>query len=297
MNTNPALDIALDPTASKAASEGRSVPRPPRDLGRLAAYAFLIALAIAYIAPMAMLVLTSLKTLPEFNKDAVGLPATIALDNFLEAWDKANFPRYLLNTILYTASSAIIFVISGTFLAVAIARRFVRGGNVLFTLFIIALFLPPALIPQFQLILNLGLYNNPIGYVMLFLVNPIGIVILVNYIRTIPIELDEAAALEGASYFRYVIQIVLPLAAPAIATVGVLHAIGVWNELVLATIYLTKADFYPITRGLIVFNGVYGNNWPVLAAAVLMIAAPMAIFFVFMQRYIIGGVTAGAVKG
>lgn len=267
------------------------------DPGRFAAYVFLIIMAIIYIAPMAMLVLTSLKTLPEFNKDAVGLPATLALDNFLEAWDKANFPRYLLNTVVYTAVSATIFVITGTFLSVAIARRFVRGGSAMFTLFLIALFLPPALIPQFQLILNLGLYNNPIGYIMLFLVNPIGIVILVNYIRTIPIELDEAAAMEGCGYFRYVIQIVLPLAKPAIATVAVLHSIGVWNELVLATIYLTNSDYYPITRGLIVFNGVYGNNWPVLAAAVLMIAAPMAIFFVFMQRYIIGGVTAGAVKG
>lgn len=267
------------------------------DPGRFAAYVFLIVMAIIYIAPMAMLVLTSLKTLPEFNKNAVGLPATLALDNFAEAWDKADFPRYLLNTVVYSASSTIIFVITGTFVAVGIARRFVRGGGVMFTLFLIALFLPPALIPQFQLILNLGLYNNPIGYVLLFLVNPIGIVILVNYIRTIPIELDEAAAIEGCGYLRYVIQIVLPLAKPAIATVAVLHSIGVWNELVLATIYLTNADYYPITRGLIVFNGVYGNDWPMLAAAVLMIAAPMTIFFVFMQRYIIGGVTAGAVKG
>lgn len=267
------------------------------DPGRFAAYVFLILLAIVYIAPMAMLVITSLKTLPEFTRNAVALPTSLALDNFVEAWNKANFPRYLLNTVLYTASSAIIFVITGTFLSVAIARRFVRGGSVMFTLFVIALFLPPALIPQFQLILNLGLYNNPIGYVLLFLVNPIGIVILVNYIRTIPRELDEAAAIEGCGYLRYVVQIVFPLAKPAIATVAVLHSIGVWNELVLATIYLTNSDFYPITRGLIVFNGVYGNNWPVLAAAVLMVAAPMAIFFVFMQRYIIGGVTAGAVKG
>jgi raffinose/stachyose/melibiose transport system permease protein len=267
------------------------------DPGRIAAYAFLVLLAIIYIAPMVMLVLTSLKTLPEFTKNPVSFPTSLAVGNFVEAWNKAQFPRYLFNTVLYTASSAIIFVITGTFLSVAIARRFVRGDRLMFTLFLIALFLPPALIPQFQLILRLGLYNNPIGYVMLFLVNPIGIVILVNYIRTIPIELDEAAAIEGCGYLRYVIQIVLPLAKPAIATVAVLHAIGVWNELVLATIYLTKADYYPITRGLIVFNGVYGNNWPVLAAAVLMIAAPMAVFFVFMQRYIIGGVTAGAVKG
>lgn len=289
--------VTSDAPAEALSRTGRTQRRWRTDPGRLAAYAFLILLAIVYIAPMAMLVLTSLKTLPEFTKSPVSLPTHVALNNFVEAWNKANFPRYLLNTVVYTVVSAVIFVVSGTFLSVAIARRFVRGDRLMFTLFLIALFLPPALIPQFQLILRLGLYNNPIGYIMLFLVNPIGIVILVNYIRTIPIELDEAAAIEGCGYLRYVVQIVLPLAKPAIATVAVLHAIGVWNELVLATIYLTKSDYYPITRGLIVFNGVYGNNWPVLAAAVLMIAAPMAVFFVFMQRYIIGGVTAGAVKG
>jgi raffinose/stachyose/melibiose transport system permease protein len=278
--------------AGAAAAPGRRI-----DWGRLAAYVFLILIAIAYIGPLLMLVLTSFKTLPEFTKSATSLPASFSLDNFFEAWDKANFPQYLLNTVIYTVASTVIFVISAVFLAIAIARRFVRGGGTLFTLFLIALFLPAALIPQFQLILALGLYNNPIGYIMLFLVNPIAIVILVNYMRTIPIELDEAAALEGCGYLRYVLTIVLPLSSPAIATVAVLHAIGVWNELVLATIYLTSKDFYPITRGLIVFNGVYGNNWPVLAAAVLMITLPMAVFFVLAQRWIIGGVTAGAVKG
>ena len=211
----------------------------------MAAYVFLILIAIAYIGPLLMLVLTSFKTLPEFTKDATSLPASFSLDNFFEAWDKANFPQYLLNTVIYTVTSTVIFVVSAVFLAIAIARRFVRGGGTLFTLFLIALFLPAALIPQFQLILRLGLYNNPIGYIMLFLVNPIGIVILVNYMRTIPVELDEAAAIEGCGYLRYVLTIVLPLSSPAIATVAVLHAIGVWNELVLATIYLTRDGLLP----------------------------------------------------
>jgi raffinose/stachyose/melibiose transport system permease protein len=280
-----------------AGAESGERPRRSTDWGRLVAYIVLLLLAVVYIAPMLMLVMTAFKTLPEFTKNATALPTSISLDNFFEAWDKANFPRYLLNTIVYTVASTVIFVVSGTFLALAIARRFVRGSSGLFTLFVIALFLPAALIPQFQLILRLGLYNNPIGYIMLFVVNPIGIVILVNYIRTIPIELDEAAAIEGCGYLRYVLRIVLPLASPAIATVAVLHAIGVWNELILATIYLTTANYYPITRGLIVFNGVYGNNWPLLAAAVLMMTLPMAVFFVVAQRWIIGGVTAGAVKG
>jgi raffinose/stachyose/melibiose transport system permease protein len=164
-------------------------------------------------------------------------------------------------------------------------------------MFVVALFLPVALIPQFQLMLSLGLYNNPIGYIMLFLVNPIGIVILVNYVKTVPRELDEAAAIDGCGYFRYVTTVILPLIQPAVATVAVLHAIGIWNELILPTIYLTNKDYYPITRGMIVFQGVYGSNWPTLAAAVLLMTLPMLILFLFLQRYIISGLTQGAVKG
>lgn len=273
------------------------IPRKPLDWARLGSYLVLLAISVVYLAPMVMLANTALKSTPEFNRDAVALTTSFSLGNFGAAWERANFAQYLLNTILYTVVSTTIFVVTGTFLAVAIARRFVRGGGVLFTLFLIAIFLPPALIPQFQLILALGLYNNPIGYVMLFVVNPIGIIILVAYIRSLPVELDEAAAIEGASYLHYVLRIVMPLIKPAIATVAVLHSIGVWNELILPTIYLTSEELYPITRGLTAFKGVYGFDWPLLAAATLMMALPMAIFFIFMQRWIIGGFTAGAVKG
>lgn len=93
------------------------------------------------------------------------------------------------------------------------------------------------------------------------------------------------------------LTIVLPLIRPAIATVTVLHAIGIWNELVLPTIYLTNDDLFPVTRGLIVFEGLYGSNWPALAAAVLILMTPMVALFLFLQRYIVSGLTAGAVKG
>jgi raffinose/stachyose/melibiose transport system permease protein len=293
------MSATTNPTTGDRAGASLSpyAPRAPIDWARVGAYIAVLALTVVYLGPLLMLLNTAFLTPAEFIRSPMTLPSSISLDNFFEAWDRASFARYLLNSVIYVVVSTTVFVITGTFLSVAIARRFVRGGGLMFTLFLIALFLPPALIPQFQLILRLGLFNNPIGYIMLFVVNPIGIVILVNYIRTIPIELDEAAAIEGAGYLRYVFQIVMPLAKPAIATVAVLHSIGVWNELILPTIYLTSEEFYPVTRGLIVFQGVYGNNWPLLAAGVLMIALPMVVFFIFMQRYIIGGVTAGAVKG
>lgn len=271
--------------------------RRPIKWGNVATYAVLIIFAIIYAGPILMLINTSLKTMPEFMKSATSIVTKLNLENFVEAWQKANFPRYLTNTILYTVSATLVFVITAVFLAFPISRGYVKGSKFILSLFLIALFLPPALIPQFQLMLWLGLYNNPIGYILLFTINPIGVTILVNYIKTIPVELDEAAALDGCGYFRFVTMILFPLIRPAIATVAVLHAIGIWNELILPTIYLTNKDYYPITRGMIVFQGVYGSNWPTLAAAVLIMVMPMLLIFLFLQRYIISGLTQGAVKG
>ncbi len=282
---------------TKAAPLVREIKQRRVNWGKIGSYLVLIIFAIIYAGPLLMLVNTAFKTLPSFMKDAVSITDTLNFQNFIDAWNKANFPRYLTNTLIYTVSATIIYIITAVFVAFPIARGYVRGANWILTMFVIALFLPPALIPQFQLMLSLGLYNNPVGYIMLFLTNPIGIVILVNYIKSVPKELDEAAALDGCGYFRFVTSVVFPLIQPAIATVAVLHAIGIWNELILPTIYLTSQEYYPITRGMIVFQGVYGSNWPTLAAAVLIMTLPMLAIFLLLQRYIISGLTQGAVKG
>ena len=264
---------------------------------KVLSYLFLGILAVFYLWPLFMLIITSLKPVTEYFRNPAGLPTAPSLANFAEAWELANFPKYLLNSAFYTATATVIFIVTSLFVAFPIARDYFKGSKFILTLYVIALFLPPALIPQFQLILNLGLYNTRPGYILLFLINPIGMIIIVNYIKSIPRELDEAAAVDGASYLRYVLTIIFPLIRPAVATVTVLHAIGIWNEVILPTIYLTNADLYPITRGLIIFQGVYGNNWPGIAAAVLMLMLPILVLFMFLQRYIISGLTAGAVKG
>ena len=284
-------------TATASVKPIKEPQRKPTDWGRIGSYVILLVFALIYLGPLLMLVNTSLKTMPDFMKNATSLPTTLNFGNFAEAWEKASFPRYLTNTILYTVSATVIYLVTAVFVGFPIARGYVKGSGLLLSLYVVALFLPVALIPQFQLMLRLGLYNNPIGYVMLFLVNPIGIVILVNYFKTLPKELDEAAAIDGCGYLRFVTTVVMPLSRPAIATVAVLHAIGIWNELILPTIYLTNKDYYPITRGMIVFQGVYGSDWPTLAAAVLIMTLPMLIIFLLLQRYIVSGLTAGAVKG
>jgi raffinose/stachyose/melibiose transport system permease protein len=279
-------------SVKRSVQEKRPVP-----WGKIGSYVFLVLVAIVYLGPLFMLVNTSLKTNPSFMKDPIAIAAEFKVQNFVDAWNKANFPKYLFNSILYTAGGTTIFILTAIFVAFPIARGYVKFSGWLLTMFVVALFLPPALIPQFQLMRALGLYNTQFGYIMLFVVNPIGIVILVNYIKTVPKELDEAAAIDGCGYFRFVVSIVLPLIQPAVATVVVLHAIGIWNEIIAPTIYLTNKNFYPITRGLIVFTGVYGSEWPLLAAAVLLLTFPMLLLFLFLQRYIVAGLTAGAVKG
>jgi raffinose/stachyose/melibiose transport system permease protein len=264
---------------------------------KIGSYVLLLLFAVIYAGPLFLLVNTALKTQPEFMKNAIALTKSLNFQNFTDAWNKANFGTLLINSLLYTGGATSIYIVTAVFVAFPISRGYVKGANLLLILFLIALFLPPALIPQFQLMLRLGLYNTRIGYVMLFLANPIGVIILVNYIKTVPRELDEAAALDGCGYVRYVTLIVFPLIRPAIATATVLHAIGIWNDLVTATIYLTNKSYYPITRGLIVFQGVYGNNWPLLAAAVLMLTIPMVLLYLLLQRYIISGLTQGSVKG
>ncbi len=286
--SNPSLDMKLD--------EGTSMTTRSRQI-RVVSYLLLGLVAVFYIWPLFMLVNTSMKTLPEYLKDPSGLAESITFENFVEAWQLANFPQYLWNSVLYTSVATAIFVASTLFVAFPIARGYFRGSNALLTLYVVALFLPPALIPQFQLILNLGLYNSRIGFISLFLINPIGMIIMVNYIKSIPKELDESAAVDGSGYLRFVFSIVFPLIRPAVATVTVLHAIGIWNELVLPTIYLSSSEKFPITRGLIVFEGVYGSNWPGIASAVLMLMLPMLVLFLLLQREIISGLTAGSIKG
>jgi raffinose/stachyose/melibiose transport system permease protein len=264
---------------------------------RWGVYAALALVALIYIGPMLTVVNVALKTRQEFTLDPTSLANGLHFENFVTAWNKANFPLYLRNTVLYAVVATGLYVLTAVFVAFPISRRYVRGSGFLFSLFVIALFLPYALIPQFQLMLHLHLYNTQAGYILLFLVNPIGIVILVNYLRSIPRDLDEAAAMDGSSYIRFVLRIIFPLIKPALASVIVLHAIGIWNEYVTPLIYLTKKAYMPITRGLMVFYGQYGNDWTTLSAAILMLMFPMMVLFMVLQRWIYAGVLQGSLRG
>jgi raffinose/stachyose/melibiose transport system permease protein len=275
------LDGAADPAAF----------RPLRRRGAMAfAMPVLVLMALLYAAPILTVVNVSLKSKMSFNLDPTALAKEMRIANYADAWKRANFPGYLANSILYAAIATVVYAATAVFVAFPISRKYVKGSGLLMTLYVVAMFLPSALIPQFQMMLNLKLYNTRLGYILLFLVNPMGVIILVNYLRGLPRELDEAAVMDGCGYLRFVLKIVFPLIKPALASVIVLHAIGVWNDYATALIYLPKKAFMPITRGL-------GNDWTTLAAAILMLMLPMAALFLLLQRWIIDGILQGSLRG
>lgn len=261
------------------------------------AYLCALVLLIVFLFPLLYLLNTALKSQAEFVADPVGLVTDPQWGNFATAWNTGNFGAYILNSVLYTVAGSAIGTVLTLVLAFPVARGYVRGAKYWSVIFVLVLFLPNALITQFQLLLRLGLYDTQLGYILLVGVGVgVGPLLLSGFVKSIPRELDEAAAMDGVGYWRYLFGFILPLARPALVTVFILQAVWIWNEIILATVLLADPTKFPVTVGLYAFKGTYGNQWPLLAAATFIVAAPLIVGYIFIQRYLVNGVV-GAIKG
>lgn len=261
-------------------------------------YLVVLLLMVLYLFPLFYLFNVSMKTQFEYLANPVALAEQLRLSNFADAWKTGNFGQYLWNSVLYTTVSTVFSLLLSLVAAFPISRNYVKFSNLFYTFYLIALFLPNALIPQFALMNELGLYNTQFGYILLR-TSGTGIVFMltVGYIKSISRELDEAAAMDGCGYIRYLFTILIPLTKPVLATGIILLAIGTWNDIILPTIYLSDPGLAPVTKGLFAFRGLYLNNWPLLASGIIIVAAPLIILYAFLQKYIVDGALAGAFKG
>lgn len=260
-------------------------------------YIFIAVLMIVYLVPLFYVFNTSVKTQTQYLQNTLSIAKSIHFENYIEAFKRANFASYIWNSVFYMLVCTVLSILMAVFLAFPISRRYIKFSNSIYLLFIAGLFLPDATIPQFQMLLNAGLYNTRLGY-MLGLMGGGGIPLFffVSYLKNIPKDFDEAASIDGCGYFRFVFRILLPLMKPALASMAILSAINVWNDVIRAIIYLSNKNLYPITRGLHVFTGQYQNDTTLQMAALVMVAAPLIVLYVFLQKYIIDGAVAGAIK-
>lgn len=251
-----------------------------------------------YFGPLIFLVNISLQTQQQFLTHSMTLPHPLQFINFVQAWHKASMGSYFVNSILYTVVPTLVAMAFSVFLAFPVSRGYVRGSRQLRSLFTAGLFFPVSIIPLFIESRILHLYNNRPGYMILHIQDAMvfGFFLFVGYFRTIPRELDESAVIDGCNYLRYIATIIAPLAKPALATMGIYAGIQIWNDLIGPVVFLSTPSLFPLSRGLFAFYGSYASQWTLLAAGVLIAAAPLIGAFLFLQRYFIEGATAGAIK-
>jgi len=282
------------PTTQVVAPERGPRPRT----GKIGLYALLVVVVLIYLYPLVFLVNTALKSDAEFTANPTGLVTSPELGNFATAWDKGNFAAYLGNSVLYTLIAAGLGTAMSLMVGFPVARGYLKHSRVWNGLFAALLFLPNTLVTVFQLALRLNLYDTRLGYVLIMASGVgVGPILITGYLKSIPREIDEAAALDGVGYARYLFRFLPALIRPVLATVFILQAIGVWNDIILATILLPDQTKFPVTLGLFAFKGTYTSQWSLLASATTIVAAPLLVAYVFLQRYLVASVVGGAVKG
>jgi raffinose/stachyose/melibiose transport system permease protein len=250
-----------------------------------------------FALPIVYLALQSFKTYTGFLQDPTGLPKPWTFGNFTSAWTQGDFAVELINSLIYAIIPDAVTLLLGVFLAFPISRGYFRFSNALYAFFVFSGFLPAGLIPLFAEARALHLYNSRLGFLVLTSFAGAGFFFFVCYIKSIPRELDEAAALEGCGYFRFIFRIIIPQMRPALAAFAVFGFVASWNNLILPLVMLSDQSLWPVTRGLYGFFSQYTSQWPLIAAATIIVAAPVLVVFVLLQRHLVEGVAGGAIAG
>lgn len=265
------------------------------------AYLFLILGSIFFLLPLLWMFSTSLKPDSEvFEFPPRFLPTSWDWNNYYLGWNALPFNRYLLNTTIVTFTNVIGNLISCSLPAYGFARLRARGSNFLFLLVLSTMMVPfqVTMIPNFILFTMLGWTNTllPIT-VPAWFGWPFSIFLLRQFFRSLPRELDDAARIDGCSYFRIYWNIILPLSKPALATIAIFGFIGNWNNFLAPLIYINKQDLYTLALGLNLFRGQYVTYYNQLMAVSLLALAPILIVFFFTQKTFIQGIALTGIKG
>jgi multiple sugar transport system permease protein/raffinose/stachyose/melibiose transport system permease protein len=262
---------------------------------------FLISAAVTCLYPLLWMVVSSLKTQETIFNDISLIPRELHFENYYFAVSHNDFGRYFLNSVFYTVAVVFGIVVISSMAAFAFSRLRFPGRNIIFIVFIAAMMIPipGSFVALFVLLNKLHLRDTPLGYI-LCMINvglSMSIFLLKTFFDTIPRELEDAARIDGCSKIGIWRHVALPLARPVLAVVVVFNALNVWNEYVLALIIFDNKNLMPLQRALMMFRGEHMTNYPLLMAGLTITALPIIIVYLLMQKYIVKGVTSGALFG
>lgn len=273
-------------------------------VGKLVIYAILILWSVSVLYPLLWTLLDSLKNNEQFFLKAPwSLPEIPLLwSNFSYVWSKYNFNTYFVNSLVVTIGSTCLALLLSATTAYVLARYKFRGSNALFLLYISSMMVPfvLALIPLFFLMNTMGLINTKLGLILVYTSSLLafGIFVLIGFFKSLPKELEEAAIVDGASYYGTFFRVMLPLSQPGLITIGIVNILNIWNEYIVGTILINDPAQYtlPVEIGVMQAEMQYRTEWGPLFAALLITIVPVLIIYMIFQRQIASGITAGAVK-
>lgn len=276
---------------------------PRRDRGRLlVTQTLLILLAVVWFIPIYYLIITTFKTAQDATNHPLGLPEKWIFENYVTAWKNMQYPRALGNTVFITACAVALIVILGSLAGYALARTKTKWSGRMFLFFLCGLMVPfqMNIISLYKIVKSIGLMNSVFAVILVnTAINlPQSIFLAKAFVTsTVPLELEEAADIDGIGVFGKFFRIVLPMMKPVISTTTILVTLNVWNEFLTPLLFIQSRENDVILQEVSRNIGQFSTDWTAMFPMLMLGVAPLMIFYVFMQKYIISGVAAGAVKG
>lgn len=272
-----------------------------RDWSTKLTHAILLVAVFTALFPTYFMFTSSFKSNEEYRFNKIGLPQEFNLGQYGEAIFQNEFIRWMLNSSTYALGSVALSTVVSSLAAFAIARMRFRGQNILLALSTSLMVIPPVVlvVPLFLLFVQLDLISTYHGTILIYagLITPFSIYLLVSFFRTLPTEILEAALIDGASPLRVLWRVVVPLSAPALVTLLIVNTLYVWNDLLIALLFLQDDNKRTLMVGISVFQGRYNHQVPLTMAGMVMASLPMLILYILFQRFFISGLASGALKG
>lgn len=264
-------------------------------------YIFLIFHLIVCVFPLVWMTMNSFKKNNEIFSNPWGLPQNFTLEGYIAAFTKGNVPLLLYNSIFVAVMAGAICIVLSLMASYAIQRMKWKLSKVVLAIFLIGLMIPvhSIVLPLYMTFTKIGLTNSRWGLILPYIVTsiPNSILIFTGFLESFPVELEEAAIIDGCSLMRIFLQIVTPLLKPAIATVLIFNFISMWNEMFLALVIMAKKELYTLPLGALRFNDLHAQNYTPMFAFLTLTIVISVTFYIVFQKWIVSGLTAGAIKG
>jgi raffinose/stachyose/melibiose transport system permease protein len=268
---------------------------------RVTALAPIAVWTLLLLLPLVTAISIALKTRFDLLERPLGIPQPFAWNNIKTAWDQASLGTALINSLLITSGAVLGLVVFGSLAAYPLARRVGRWPQGIYTYFILGLIVPLqlGLIPLYRTWNWLGLVDTHLGVILIQIGASLPLVIFLytGFIKTVPCELEEAAAIDGAGQWRIFWTIVFPLLRPVTATVIILTSLVIWNDFLIALLFLQSPDLQTVPLAIYGFVGQYSQSWNLIFASIFVSSLPIIAVFLVLQRSFIKGLTGGALKG